>query len=685
MTATEIPTTDTPRPSGLDLRFVDREVRPQDDLYRHVNGAWIRDHVIPADRPIDGAFLALRDLSEERVRDIITDAPVDSQIGAFYASFMDTDAIEAAGPSALAPDLAEIDGATDPYGLAVAMARLEKSGVSGLIGAYVNNDAKNSTEYILYLVQYGIGLPDESFYREEQYAGLREQYTGHIARMLALAGLAGDADTDARARAERIVALETRIAASHWDVVARRDADKTYNPVTWDELPALAPGFPWHDWAREVGGTEETFGRLVAMQPDFLTVVAELWASEPLETWKEWLRWRVLGSRASYLNSDLVEEDFRFYGTAMSGTEEIKARWKRGVGAVEAALGEEVGKEYVARHFPPGHKARMVGLVENLTAAYRYSIARLPWMTPATRERALAKLEAFVPKIGYPEEWRDYSALEVRPDDLLGNVRRSAEFEHDFELGKLGGPVDRGEWHMTPQTVNAYYNPVMNEIVFPAAILQPPFFDADADDAANYGAIGAVIGHEIGHGFDDQGSKYDGEGNLVDWWTDEDRSSFGTRVDALIAQYQGLTPDGLDPGKDRVNGAFTVGENIGDLGGLTIALLAYRLAQGASGQGAIAQDSNAQGFDGEPAAGPDVGPEIEGLTGIQRLITSWAIVWRTKTRAEEAARRLAVDPHSPPEFRCNQVVKNLSDFHEAFGVVEGDGLWLAPEERVSIW
>ena len=668
MTATDNPSTDTQRPSGLDLRYINTDVRSQDDLYQHVNGTWIRDHVIPADRPIDGAFLALRDLSEERVRDIITDAPADSQIGAFYASFMDTDAVEAAGVAALGPDLAEIDAATDTDALALAMARLERSGIGGLIGAYVNNDAKNSTEYILYLVQYGIGLPDESYYREEQYGPIREQYTEHIARMLELAGLA--TSDDSRGRAEKIVALETRIAAAHWDVVARRDADKTYNPVTWDELPTLAPGFPWHDWAREVGGTEETFGRLVAMQPDFLTAVADLWATEPLETWTEWLRWRVVTSRAPYLTSDLVDENFRFFGTAMSGTEEIKARWKRGVAAVEAALGEEVGKEYVARHFPPGHKARMEELVANLTAAYRYSINRLPWMTPATQERALAKLEAFVPKIGYPDEWRDYSGLTVQADDLLGNVRRSAAFEHDYELGKLGGPVDRGEWHMTPQTVNAYYNPVMNEIVFPAAILQPPFFDAEADDAANYGAIGAVIGHEIGHGFDDQGSKYDGDGNLVDWWTDEDRSAFSTRVDALIEQYQGLTPDGLNPESDHVNGAFTVGENIGDLGGLTIALLAYRLALGT---------------DGEPAEGNDVGPEIDGLTGIQRLISSWAIVWRTKTREEEAARRLAVDPHSPPEFRCNQVVKNIDDFHEAFGVTEGDGMWMAPEERVSIW
>src|SRR5690625_54196 len=440
MTATQTPATDAPRPSGLDLSYVDPDVRAQDDLYKYINGTWIRDHEIPADRSIDGAFLALRDLSEERVRDIITDAPVDSRIGAFYASFMDTDAVEAAGVEALAPDLAEIDAATDAGQLALAMARLEKTGVGGLIGAYVNNDAKNSSQYILYLVQYGIALPDESFYREEQYGPLRDQYTAHIARMLELAGLAGP--DRARENAERVVALESRIAAAHWDVVARRDVDKTYNPVTWDELPTLAPGFPWHDWARELGGNEESFGRLVAMQPDFLTAAAELWAAEPLETWKEWLRWRTVSSRAPYLTSALVDENFRFYGTALSGTEEIKDRWKRGVAAVEAALGEEVGKEYVARHFPPGHKARMEELVENLTAAYRYSITRLPWMTEATKERALDKLEAFIPKIGYPDRWRDYSGLEVHAHDLLGNVRRSAAFEHAYELGKLGGPVD---------------------------------------------------------------------------------------------------------------------------------------------------------------------------------------------------------------------------------------------------
>ena len=655
--------TENPRPSGLDLRYVDRAVRPQDDLYSHVNGTWIREHTIPADRSIDGAFLALRDLSEERVRDIITDAPTDSAIGAFYASFMDTAEIERRGTGALAPDLAEIDSAPDRDALALAMARLERSGVPGLVGAYVNNDAKEATQYVVYLVQYGIGLPDESFYREDRYAPIRESYTAHVARMFGLTGLADD-EAAARRRAEAVVALETRLAAAHWDVVARRDADKTYNPVTWEGLPELAPGFPWHAWVREVGGSEQTFAKVVAMQPDYLTAAAGLWASEDLDTWRDWLRWRVVDSRAPYLTAEVVDADFDFSGRVLSGTEQLRDRWKRGVAAVEGALGEEVGKAYVERHFPPEHKQRMLELVDNLVAAYRHSISELEWMTPATRERALDKLEAFTPKIGYPDRWRDYSGLLVDPADLLGNVRRSAEFDHDFELGKLGGPVDRAEWHMTPQTVNAYYNPVMNEIVFPAAILQPPFFDAEADDAANYGAIGAVIGHEIGHGFDDQGAKYDGEGNLRDWWTDADRAEFGTRTAALVEQYQGLTPAGLDPETDHVNGAFTVGENIGDLGGLTIAVLAYRLALG-----------------GDLAAAP----EIDGLTGVQRLLTSWAVVWRTTTRREEAVKRLTVDPHSPPEFRCNQVVRNVDAFHEAFGTAPGDGLWLDPTERVHIW
>lgn len=396
-------------------------------------------------------------------------------------------------------------------------------------------------------------------------------------------------------------------------------------------------------------------------QPDYLSAFAAIWAGESLADWKDWARWRVVHARAGFLTDALVAEDFDFYGRTLSGTEAIRDRWKRGVSLVESLMGEALGKLYVARHFPPGHKARMDELVANLREAYRVSISDLEWMTPETRRRALAKLDKFTAKIGYPPKWRDYSALQVRRDDLYGNYRRGYAHSYDHELAKLGGPVDRDEWFMTPQTVNAYYNPGMNEIVFPAAILQPPFFDADADDAANYGGIGAVIGHEIGHGFDDQGAKYDGDGNLVDWWTDADRDEFGKRTAALIEQYEAYSPKGLDP-EHHVNGAFTVGENIGDLGGLSIALLAYRLSLG-----------------GKEA------PVINGLTGVQRVFFGWAQVWRTKSRTAEAIRRLATDPHSPPEFRCNGVVRNIEEFYDAFGVTPADELYLEPEARVRIW
>jgi predicted metalloendopeptidase len=399
----------------------------------------------------------------------------------------------------------------------------------------------------------------------------------------------------------------------------------------------------------------------VVRQPDVLTAFADLWSTVDIDDWKRWLRWRVISGRAAMLTDELVAENFDFYGRTLSGTEQIRDRWKRGVSLVESLMGDAVGKLYVERHFPPGAKARMDELVANLREAYRVSISDLAWMTPETRERALAKLDKFTPKIGYPVNWRDYSALVIDRADLYGNYRRGQVVSTDRELAKLGGPVDRDEWFMTPQTVNAYYNPGMNEIVFPAAILQPPFFDADADDAANYGGIGAVIGHEIGHGFDDQGAKYDGDGNLVDWWTDDDRAEFGTRTKALIAQYENFVPRELSPGQ-HVNGAFTVGENIGDLGGLSIALLAYQLSLG-----------------GREA------PVIDGLTGVQRVFYGWAQVWRTKSRTAEAIRRLATDPHSPPEFRCNGVIRNMDAFYEAFDVNDGDELYLDPQQRVRIW
>ena len=648
--------------SGLELAHRDTSVRPQDDLYRHINGAWIDTHEIPKDRGIDGAFLALRDLSEERVRDIITDADPSSQIGALYASFMDTDAIAARGMSALDDDFSLIDQASTADELAVAMATLERTGIPGLFGSYISNDAGDSSRYVVYMVQYGIGLPDESYYREPGHAETLAAYRSHVARMLELTGVASA--EDATARAEAIVDLESAIAAVHWDVVSSRDAVKSYNPTTWDELPELAPGFPWHAWITELGGSAETYDRVIVAQPSFATAAAQLWSQRPLEVWKDWARWQVVSERVAYLPEAVVEANFEFVGKVLSGAETIRDRWKRGVSLVEASLGEAVGQVYVQRHFPPEHKAQMATLVDNLLEAYRQSIETLEWMTPETRDKALQKLSKFTPKIGYPDKWRDYSELHLDATDLMGNIRRAAQFHHNYELGKLGGPVDRGEWHMTPQTVNAYYNPVMNEIVFPAAILQSPFFDANADDAVNYGGIGAVIGHEIGHGFDDQGSQYDGDGNLRNWWTDADRAEFSAQTSALIGQYEALTPEGLDAQHHHVNGAFTIGENIGDLGGLGIAVRAYEIS--------LAGDVSAA-------------PVIDGLTGLQRLFASWAVVWRTKTRDEEAVRRLAVDPHSPPEFRCNQVVRNIDAFYDAFDVKDTDKLWLDPQDRVRIW
>lgn len=435
----------------------------------------------------------------------------------------------------------------------------------------------------------------------------------------------------------------------------------TYNLRTFTDLPTEAPGFDWAGWVGALGTSPDVVAELVVRQPDYLTAFAELWSSHDFADWQDWARWRLINARAAYLTDAVVEANFDFYGRTLSGTEQIRERWKRAVSLVEALMGDAVGRVYVERHFPPDAKARMDVLVDNLREAYRVSINDLEWMTPQTRQRALAKLDKFTAKIGYPKKWRDYSTLVIDRNDLYGNVIRGAEVEHDRELAKLGGPVDRDEWFMTPQTVNAYYNPGMNEIVFPAAILQPPFFDADADDAANYGGIGAVIGHEIGHGFDDQGAKYDGDGNLVDWWTDEDRAEFGTRTKQLIEQYEEFVPRGLEP-SHHVNGAFTVGENIGDLGGLSIALLAYELSLG-----------------GKPA------PVIDGLTGQQRVFFGWAQVWRTKSREAEAIRRLATDPHSPPEFRCNGVIRNMDAFYEAFDVSEDDQLYLEPDRRVRIW
>ncbi|MGH3543798.1 MAG: M13 family metallopeptidase, partial [Mycobacterium sp.] len=583
--------------SGIDLSNVDAGARPQDDLFGHVNGRWLAEYEIPADRATDGAFRSLFDRAEVQVRDLITEvsekasAPgTDEQrIGDLYAGFLDEDAVERRGVQPLLDELAAIDDAADPDALAVAVGALQRTGVGGGAGMYIDTDAKDSTRYLVHVNQSGIGLPDESYYRDEQHAKLLAAYPDHIARMFAL--VYGGAPGGHSQAAARIVALESKLAAAHWDVVKRRDADLTYNLRTFADLQADAAGFDWAGWVTALGSTPDAAAELVVRQPDYFTAFATLWRSEDFDDWKLWARWRLIHARAGLLTDALVAEDFAFYGRALTGAEQIRERWKRGVSLVESMLGDAVGKLYVERHFPPDAKARIDALVTNLSEAYRVSISNLDWMTPQTRQRALAKLDKFTAKVAYPAKWRDYSALVVEGSDLYGNYRRGYAVNYDRELAKLGSPVDRDEWFMTPQTVNAYYNPGMNEIVFPAGILQPPFFDPDADDAANYGGIGAVIGHEIGHGFDDQGAKYDGDGNLVDWWTDDDRAEFGARTKALIAQYDIYTPRTLDGGR-HVNGAFTVGENIGDLGGLSIALLAYRLS-----------------LSGRPA------PIVDGLTG----------------------------------------------------------------------
>lgn len=661
--------------TGIDTSDLDPSVRPADDLFGHVNGRWVATHVIPPDRAVDGSFRTLHDQAQEHVRDIIADlgeqaeaegagdgaADEKAKIGAAYASFMDTDRIEALGLAPLEEDLAPVRAAADKDALLVALGALQRTGGVAGVAFFVDNDAKAPERYVVHLTQAGLGLPDEAYYRDPQYAAVLDLYRPHVARMLTLAGWVPADEADAAA--VRVLALETALASHHWDVVADRDAEATYNAATLASLAADAPGFDWRAWVAAMGAVEGSMDALVVREPGFATGFAALWAGEDLAAWRDWLAYHVVSSRAPYLTEEVTEANFDFYGRALTGAQQLRERWRRGVGFVEGAMGEAVGKVYVERHFPPAHKERMDTLVGHLVEAYRASISALDWMGEETKAKALAKLAAFTPKIGYPATWRDYARLEVRADDLVGNVRRAYAFEQDRELGKIGRPIDRDEWFMTPQTVNAYYNPGMNEIVFPAAILQPPFFDAEADDAANYGGIGAVIGHEIGHGFDDQGSKYDGDGRLLDWWTPEDRAAFETRTKALIDQYSAFSPAQLG-GSHHVNGALTIGENIGDLGGLAIAVTAYELALGAPIESA---------------------PVIDGMTAAQRLFFGWAQSWRTKARDEEVIRRLATDPHAPDEFRCNGVVRNLAAFHAAFDVRPGDDLYLAPEERVSIW
>ncbi|MFJ6270242.1 M13 family metallopeptidase [Pseudarthrobacter oxydans] len=647
--------------SGIDLSTIDHTVRPQDDLYQHVNGAWLKATEIPDDRPLEGTFTALRDGSEIAVRNIIEEAAakggtasgIERKIGDLYSSFMDEATVEAKGLEPIRRRLEEVFATTSVADLVSLAGRLFRADVSGLFYIYPAPDAGNPDRILLYTGQGGLGLPDESYYREDKFAPMVTAYAAHVETMLGLAGVA-----DAASAAGRVVALESRLASHHWDNVTLRDPQKTYNLKTAEEASALFPLLAtWFEAAGIDAGKRQ---EIVMSTPPFFDGAAALLESEPLAHWQEWLAMRVVGAAAPYLSSAFVDANFAFYGTTLSGTPRNKDRWKRGVAVVEAALGEAVGQIYVARHFPETHKARMQALVANLTEAYRQSITAVGWMGDATKAEALRKLEGFRAKIGYPDQWIDYSAVEIDPTDLLGNVERAHNADVDRHLDEVGKPVDRNKWLMTPQTVNAYYHPMMNEIVFPAAILQPPFFTADADDAVNYGGIGAVIGHEIGHGFDDQGSQFDGGGALRNWWTEEDRQAFEKLTAKLVAQYDALSPYAA-PGH-TVNGRLTLGENIGDLAGLAIAYKAYLIS-----------------LDGKE---PDV---LDGLTGEQRFFASWAAGWRQVIRPEEAIRRLATDPHSPNEFRTNAIAKNLDAFHDAFEVSEQDGMWMPPEERVSIW
>ena len=633
------------------------DIRPQDDLFRHFAGTWLDTYEIPADRASDGVSRALYDIAEVQVREIIETASGSEEaqkIGDLYKSFMDTDAIAARGLTPLEADLKAIDAITDLASFISTMGSLEMRGVGGIFGAAIYADSMNSSMNIFHLGQGGLSLPDEAYYREEQYQPIRDAFIDHLKKMGELTGVP--------LAAQEILQLESEIATHHWDQVKDRDATLTYNKMSRSELESLAPNFHWDLWAASAEIPTAAFEGVNIHEPTFFSGVSAMLADfeNRRETWISWLKWNLISANAAYLTEDIVLQNFSFYGTTLSGTPQIRERWKRGVSLVQGSLGEAIGKVYVGLYFPPAAKSAMLELVDYLIKAYEMSIKELPWMSEETKVKALEKLATFTPKIGYPDKWRDYSSLEIKADDLIGNLHRISAFHHQYEVSKIGKPVDRDEWHMTPQTVNAYYNPLMNEIVFPAAILQPPFFDMEADIAANYGGIGAVIGHEIGHGFDDQGSKYDGDGNMVDWWVDSDREAFEKLAAQLIEQFDALSPAATPD--IHVNGAFTVGENIGDLSGLEIAYKAYKLA-----------------LNGESA------PVIDGLTGDQRFFLSWAQAWRGKNRPEEIRRRIATDPHSPDEFRCNQIVRNLAPFYEAFQVGEGDAMWLDPSERVRIW
>ncbi|KRB93421.1 M13 family metallopeptidase [Duganella sp. Root198D2] len=647
--------------SGIELQYVDPAVRAQDDFFKHLNGKWLATTEIPAEMSSWGAFEKLFEDIQPQLRTIIEDSAQSAdtadkkRIGDFYAAFMDEARLEQLGVAPIQAELARIAALSDKKQLPALFAYHNRHNFAAPMDMGIHQDNKDSTKYVVDFVQSGLGMPDRDYYLKKDDAKMAEtlaKYQTTVEKMLALAG-----DTNAASNAKSIVAFETRIAQLHWTKVELRDPVKAYNKVPVAKLGELMPGYDWNAYLNGLGIAGKV-DYVIVSQPSYLKALDKLLAETPLETLKPYFAWNVIRHNAPFLSKAFVETNFEFYGKQLGGATEMRPRWKRGVSATEDALGESIGKVYVEQHFPAANKARMEELVKNLLVAYKDSIDKLPWMSAKTKQEAQTKLAKFTPKIGYPNKWRDYSALTIDRNDLVGNVTRATEFAVQKELDKLGKPIDRDEWGMTPQTVNAYYNPELNEIVFPAAILQPPFFDANADDAVNYGAIGAVIGHEISHGFDDQGAQYDGDGNLRDWWTKRDHANFKTKTQMLVKQYGAFSPvKGY-----KVNGELTLGENIADNSGLAIAYKAYKLSLG-----------------GKPA------PVIEGFSGEQRFYQGWAQAWRAKSREAALIRQVTTDPHSPEEFRANGTLRNQPGFYDAFGVKKGDKMYLTPKERVIIW
>ena len=646
---------------GVDLTAMDTSVKPGDDFYKFVNGGWEKRTEIPADRSSWGGFGILRDLSDTRTRAIIddvskqTNAPgsVAQKVGDFYASFMDEATVEARGAAPLKPELAKIDAIKSRDDLARAFGEANRLGITAPVAIGVEQDLKDNTKYSAYVGQGGLGMPDRDYYLvdNDRFKDIRAKYKAHIAAMFRLTGVS---EAKALAKAEAIYALEEKIAKTHWTSAESRQIDKLYNPAAVTDLTTLYPGFGWSRFieAAHLGGQQV----LVVTQQSAIKGAADLIAKEPLNVWKDYLKFHMIADAAPYLSKAFVDERFQWTKT-LTGTPQLKDRWKRGVDLVNGALGEAVGEIYVARHFPPEAKAKADELVQNLIKAMDARLAKLDWMAPETKDKARAKLAAFRPKIGYPDKWRDYSALSVDRGDLWSNVVRATEFEYDRQIGKIGKPVDRDEWFMTPQTVNAYANPLMNEIVFPAAILQPPFFDPNADDAVNYGGIGAVIGHEISHHFDDQGSKFDMKGNLAEWWTKEDVAKFEALTKRVVDQYGAYEPLA---GK-KVNGQLTLGENMADLAGVTIAYDAYKLSLAGKA--------------------PKI---VDGFNDDQRFFLGFGQIWQNKQREAVLLQQLTTDPHTPGQFRP-YVVRNLDAWYAAFDVKPGDKFYLKPEERARVW